>query len=360
METLTQPLPETKSSGHMTAAVLYGSEDLKIEKIEIPSLAPDEVLVRVKVALTCGTDLKVWKRGYHARMITPPAVFGHELAGVIEQVGSEASENWAVGARVVPANSAPCGVCLFCRKERSNLCEDLLFNNGAYAEYIRIPGRIVRQNMQEIPAHVSFIDAAMVEPLACVLRGIHETGVQPGDTTVLIGCGPLGLKFVRMLSCRGVNVIALGKRASQVKAAERMGARAAFDVSTLADPVGAVRRLTEGGRGADSVIEAVGSPQTWDWALHMVRGGGTVNLFGGCPQGTRVEVDPTALHYSEITIKSTFHHTPRFIREALEAIARGEIRARDFVNAEIPLRELPLTFKHMKNRNGEMKVAVIP
>ncbi len=360
METLTQPLPETKSSGHMTAAVLYGSEDLKIEKIDIPALAPDEVLVRVKVALTCGTDLKVWKRGYHARMITPPAVFGHELAGVIEQAGSEAAENWAVGARVVPANSAPCGVCFFCRKERSNLCEDLLFNNGAYAEYIRIPGRIVRQNMQEIPAHVPFIDAAMVEPLACVLRGIHETGVQPGDTTVLIGCGPLGLKFVRMLSCRGVNVIALGKRASQVKAAERMGARAAFDVSNLSDPIEAVRRLTEGGRGADSVIEAVGSPQTWDWALRMVRGGGTVNLFGGCPQGTRVEVDPTALHYSEISIKSTFHHTPRFIREALEAIARGEIRARDFVNAEIPLRELPLTFKHMKNRNGEMKVAVIP
>lgn len=344
----------------MTAAVLYGSEDLKIEKIDIPALAPDEVLVRVKVALTCGTDLKVWKRGYHARMITPPAVFGHELAGVIEQVGAEAAENWAVGARVVPANSAPCGVCFFCRKERSNLCEDLLFNNGAYAEYIRIPGRIVRQNMHEIPAYVSFLDAAMVEPLACVLRGIHETGVQSGDTTVLIGCGPLGLKFVRMLACRGVNVIALGKRPSQVKAAERMGARAAFDVSDLSDPVDAVRRLTEGGRGADSVIEAVGSPQTWDWALRMVRGGGTVNLFGGCPHGTRLEVDPTALHYSEITIKSTFHHTPRFIREALEAIARGEIRARDFVNAEIPLRELPSTFKHMKNRNGQMKVAVIP
>jgi L-iditol 2-dehydrogenase len=360
METLTQPLPETKSTRHMTAAVLYGSEDLKIEKIDIPSLASDEVLVRVKVALTCGTDLKVWKRGYHARMITPPAVFGHELAGIVERVGSEVPENLAVGARVVPANSAPCGVCFFCRKERSNLCEDLLFNNGAYAEYIRIPGRIVRKNMLEIPAHVSFMDAAMVEPLACVLRGIHETGVQPGETTVLIGCGPIGLKFIRMLSCRGVNVIALAKRLSQVKAAERLGARAAFDVSSLADPIGVVRRLTEGGRGADSVIEAVGSPRTWDWALRMARCGGTVNLFGGCPQGTRVELDPTALHYSEISIKSTFHHTPRFIREALAAIARGEICARDFVNAEIPLGELPLMFKHMKNRNGEMKVAVIP
>jgi L-iditol 2-dehydrogenase len=360
METLTQFLEETKASGHMTAAVLYGSEDLKIENVHIPLLAPDEALVRVKVALTCGTDLKVWKRGYHARMKTPPAVFGHELAGVVEQVGSEASEHLRVGARVVPANSAPCGVCLFCRKERSNLCEDLLFNNGAYAEYIRIPGRIVRKNMLEIPAHVSFMDAAMVEPLACVLRGIHETGVQSGDTTVLIGCGPIGLKFIRMLSCRGVNVIALGKRASQVKAAERMGARAAFDVTQLSDPVDTVRRLTEGGCGADSVIEAVGSPRTWEWAMQMVRCGGTVNLFGGCPQGTRVELDPTALHYSEITVKSTFHHTPRFIREALAAIARGEICARDFVNAEIPLRELPLMFKHMKNRNGEMKVAVIP
>lgn len=360
MGTLTQALAETKSSGHMTAAVLYGSEDLKIEKIDIPALAPDEALVRVKVALTCGTDFKVWKRGYHARMITPPAVFGHELAGIVDQLGSDVPGDLAVGSRVMPANSAPCGVCYFCRKERSNLCEDLLFNNGAYAEYIRIPGRIVRKNMLEIPAHVSYMDAAMAEPLACVLRGIHETGVQPGDTTVLIGCGPIGLKFVRMLSCRGAKVIALGKRPSQVKAAERMGARAAFDVSSLSDPISEVRRMTEGGRGADSVIEAVGSPLTWNWAIQMVRCGGTVNLFGGCPQGARVELDPTALHYSEITLKSTFHHTPQFIREAMEYIARGEIRARDFVNAEIPLLELPSMFQHMKRRNGEMKVAVIP
>ncbi len=362
METLTEMdglLPRS-ANGHMTAAVLYGSENLKIESIDIPRLAPDEALVRVKVALTCGTDLKVWKRGYHARMITPPAVFGHELAGVVESIGSDVDGALQVGDRVVPSNSAPCGVCLFCRKERSNLCEDMLFNNGAYAEYIRIPGRIVRQNLLEIPSHVSFLDAAMVEPLACVLRGIEETGVQPGDTTVLIGCGPIGLKFIRMLACRGVRVIALGKRPNQVQAAERMGAWAAYDVSKLADPVASVRRLTEGGRGADSVIEAVGSPKTWEWAIQMVRCGGAVNLFGGCPRGTQVQFDPTALHYSEITIKSTFHHTPRFIREALDAISRGEIRASDFVNAEIPLRELPLMFQHMKHRNGEMKVAVIP
>src|SRR6202162_924081 len=248
METLTQPLAETKSSGHMTAAVLYGSEDLKIEKIDIPALRPDEALVRVKVALTCGTDLKVWKRGYHARMITPPAVFGHELAGVIDKLGEDVPDFLHVGTRVVPSNSAPCGVCLFCRKQRSNLCEDLLFNNGAYAEFIRIPGRIVRQNLLEIPPHVSYLDAAMAEPLACVLRAIDDTGIQPGDTTVLIGCGPIGLKFIRILAGRGVNVIALGKRPNQIQSAERMGARAAFDVSKLSDPISVVRRITEGGR----------------------------------------------------------------------------------------------------------------
>jgi L-iditol 2-dehydrogenase len=351
---------QNEHNGHMTAAVLYGSENLKIESVHVPDLAPDEALIRVKVALTCGTDLKVWKRGYHARMITPPAIFGHELSGVVELLGSGVNGGLRVGARVVPSNSAPCNVCLFCRKGQSNLCEDLLFNNGAYAEYIRIPGRIVQQNLLEIPDHVSFQDAAMAEPLACVLRGIHETGVQPGDTTVVIGCGPIGLKFVRILASRGVNVIALGKRPNQIQAAERLGARAAFLVPHLPDPVSAVCQMTEGGRGADSVIEAVGMPQTWEWALQMVRRGGTVNLFGGCARGSLVQVDPTALHYSEITIKSTFHHTPRFMREALETIARGEVRSSDFVNAEIPLAELPQMFQHMKHRNGEMKVAVIP
>lgn len=350
----------TETNGHMTAAVLYGSEDMKIERVDIPAVGPDEALVRVKVALTCGTDLKVWRQGFHARMITPPAIFGHELAGVVEALGREVYGGLRVGTRVVPSNSAPCNVCLFCRKDCANLCDDLLFNNGAYAEYIRIPGRIVRQNMLEIPDHVSFLDAAMVEPLACVLRGIHETGIQPGDTTVLVGCGPIGLKFIRILAGRGVRVVALGKRASQIRAAERLGARAVFDVTRVDDPVSAVRQLTESGRGADSVIEAVGSPTTWQWAVQMVRRGGTVNLFGGCPRGAQVQFDPAVLHYSEITIKSTFHHTPRFFREALEAIARGEIRAVDFVTGEIPLRELPRMFARMKHRNGELKTAVFP
>jgi L-iditol 2-dehydrogenase len=347
-------------NGHMTAAVLYGREDVKIERVDIPVLAEDEVLVRVEVALTCGTDLKVWKQGFHARMIKPPALFGHELAGVVEEKGSAVNGGVHKGMRVVPSNSAPCNVCLYCRKGQPNLCEDLLFNNGAYAEYIRIPGRIVRQNMLEIPDQVSFLDAAMVEPLACVLRGIHETNVQRGETAVVVGCGPIGLKFIRILSGRGVRVIAIGKRQSQMRAAERLGATAVIDVSEVENPIPLVKQLSEGGRGADVVIEAVGTTQTWQWALQMVRKGGIVNLFGGCPRGTEVKIDPGALHYSEITIKSTFHHTPQFIREALDTIVRGEIGARDFITGEVPLEELPGVFEHMKHRNGELKTAIIP
>jgi|HubBroStandDraft_6_1064221.scaffolds.fasta_scaffold35563_4 L-iditol 2-dehydrogenase len=347
-------------NGHMTAAVLYGPEDLKVETIDIPPLASNDVLVKVEVALTCGTDLKVWKRGYHARMIRPPSVFGHELAGTIEEKGSGVNGGFRKGMRVVPANSAPCGLCYYCRKGQQNLCEDLLFNNGAYAQYIRVPARIVEKNLLEIPDNVSFRDAAMVEPLACVLRGVHEMNVHAGDTAVVIGCGPIGLKFIRVLSARGVHVIALGKRKSQMIAAERLGAQATIDVAKSDDPIRRVLQLTERGLGADAVIEAVGAPTTWQWAVQMVRKGGTVNLFGGCPPGSEVKFDPSALHYSEITIKSTFHHAPQFIREALDTISRGEVAASDFVTGEVALDDLPRVFEQMKNRNGELKTAVIP
>ena len=344
----------------MTAAVLYGSEDLRIEKIDVPGVSPDEVLLRVRIALTDGTDLKVWKRGYHARMIQPPAVFGHEVVGEIVKLGREVAPGWRVGMRVVAANSAPCLRCYHCRRGQENLCDDLLFNNGAYAEYMRIPGRIVRENMLEVAESIDDRDAALAEPLACVLRGVHEMDVRSDDTVAVIGCGPIGLTFVRMMSRRGVRVIALARRAAPLEVARRLGAAAVINVSDVDDPVGAVRALTGDGRGPDGVIEAVGNPATWEQALAMVRRGGVVNLFSGLPAGTKVEVEPAAIHYAEIRLLSTFHHTPRFFREALEAIRRGDISARDFVTEEVPLQELPQAFERMKMRSGEIKLAVRP
>jgi L-iditol 2-dehydrogenase len=293
-------------------------------------------------------------------MIQPPALFGHELSGTVEAKGSAVNGRVHVGARVVPSNSAPCNDCFYCRKGQPNLCENLVFNNGAYAEFIRIPGQIVRQNLLEIPDGVSFEDAALTEPLACVLRGIHETGIHPGDTVVVIGCGPIGLKFIRILSSRGVRVIAIGKRKSQMMVARRLGAAATFDAAEIENPIAQVIDLTESGRGADAVIVAVGTEKSWEWGLQMVRKGGTVNLFAGCAKGAEVKLDPWRIHYSEITIKSTFHHTPRFMREALATITRGEIRASDLITDEAPLTELPRVFEQMKHRNGTLKTAIIP
>ncbi len=344
----------------MTAAILYGSEDLRVELAAVPAVAPDEVLLRVRIALTDGTDLKVWKRGYHARMIQPPAVFGHEAIGEIVSLGRDVDPRWRMGMRVVAANSAPCRRCFYCFRGQENLCEDLLFNNGAYAQYMRIPGRIVRENMIEVPDSVGDVDAALVEPLACVLRGIHEMRVRPGDTAVVIGCGPIGLKFIRMLSRKGLRVIALARRAAPLQVARQMGAAACVNVSAVADPVAAVKELTEARRGADHVVEAAGNTTTWQWALEMVRRGGVVNLFSGLPDGTKMEVEPASIHYSEITLISPFHHTPQFIREALEAIRRGDIAGKDFVTGEIRLADLPQAFQKMKSRSGEIKIAVRP
>src|SRR5262249_2427233 len=301
----------------MTAAVLYGSEDLRIEQVDVPNVAADEVLLRVRLALTDGTDLKVWKRGYHAKMIQPPAVFGHEVVGEIVAIGKRVDAKWRLGTRVITANSAPCLRCYHCRRGQENLCDDLLFNNGAYAEYMRIPGRIVRENMLEVPHAVDDHSAALAEPLACVLRGVHEMEVRTGDTTVVIGCGPIGLMFVRMLTRRGVRVIALARRDAPLEVARKLGASATINVIETPDVTAAVRALTDENRGPDSVVEAAGNPATWELALSMVRRGGVVNFFSGFAPRTPGGNETAPVHYFENKIILPFPPPPRFTCRAL-------------------------------------------
>lgn len=342
----------------MTAAVLYGKEDVKIEKVPIPTLERGEVLVKVNVALTCGTDLKVFQRGYHARMIVPPALFGHELSGEIVEIGSGVRD-FRRGMRVVALNSAPCGSCFYCLKHQENLCEDLLFNNGAYAEYIKIPRRIVETNMLALPDDVTFESAAMTEPLACALRGLQETGADIGDTVTVIGAGPLGLMLIQVAKLNGCKVIAVVKRDEQAQAARHFGAHEVIQLERDKSPVDAVVEITEG-RGSDIVIEAVGRPQSWQWAVDMVRRGGLVNFFGGCATGTRVELDTNRLHYSELTLKATFHHTPQTVRRAFSLIAEKKVRSTDYVTGEAPLSKLKQVLQQMLDRGSQIKTAIIP
>jgi L-iditol 2-dehydrogenase len=347
----------------MQAVVLHGREDLRVETVPVPQPGPGELLLRVGAALTCGTDLKVYRRGYHAKMLVPPTLFGHEVAGTVVSMGADVA-GFAPGDRVVALNSAPCGACLFCRRNQPNLCADLLFNNGAYAEYIRIPARIVQKNTLHVPDNVPLEHAALTEPLACVVLGLEQCNPQPGDTVVVIGAGPIGLMFIRTAHISGCRVIAVVKRDDQIASARKFGADEVVQIAEGYDTVAAVRALTPEGEGADIVVECVATPATWEQAVEMVRKGGVVNFFGGPPSGTVVALDTNRLHYGDITLKATFHHTPAACRRAFELIISGRMQAEDFITASSGLGELPDVFARMLVRSStatlDIKTAVFP
>jgi L-iditol 2-dehydrogenase len=325
----------------MKAAVLYGKEDVRVEDVLDRPLQAGEVRIAIEAALTCGTDLKVFKRGYHAKMIVPPAVFGHELAGTVSE---STAKGWKEGDRVVVANSAPCGICAHCQGDQENLCDDLLFLNGAYAESIVVPARLVEKNLIALKPSTNFRDAALVEPLACVVMGVQDARLTTGQNVLIIGSGPIGLMFVALASHLGCNVMVAGRGEHRLKVARQLGAQV-VDSSDL-------------GAAPDVVIEAVGKPETWEAAVKAVRKGGLVNFFGGCPSGTTVSLDTGRLHYSSITLVSSFHHTPRTIRRALELVESGVIRANDFVDGECALSALPELFREMVKGNHAVKTFV--
>ncbi len=343
----------------MNAAVLYGKEDVRIERVPIPAAGKGEIVIRVHAALTCGTDLKVFRRGYHARMIAPPALFGHEMAGVVHEVGPGV-RTFQPGMRVVALNSAPCGACYWCVRKQENLCEDLQFNNGAYAEYIRIPARIVAKNTLIVPESLPLEHAALTEPLACVVRGLEETGAQPGDSVVVIGAGPIGLMFMHVAQLSGMKVIAVVKRDEQIASAMTFGATDVVQISATVDAVAAVRTLTPSHRGVDVAIEAVATPLTWQWAVDMVRRGGTVNFFGGCAAGTKVEIDTDRLHYNDITLKASFHHTPAACRKAFDLLASGRFKCSEYITGRAQLSDLETVLRRLNDRSNDIKTAIIP
>jgi L-iditol 2-dehydrogenase len=346
-------------SATMKAAVLHGREDIRIESVPVPVAGSGEIIVQVGAALTCGTDLKVYRRGYHAKMIVPPALFGHELAGTVVEIG-EGVTAFKPGDRVVALNSAPCGECYFCQRGQENLCDDLLFNNGAYAEFIRIPARIVAKNTLRVPAGTPLEHAALTEPLACAVHGFKDSMPRKGDTVAVIGGGPLGLMMLHVASLAGCETIALVKHEGQIEAARQLGAAHVVQTADLRKAIRETRALTPKGQGVDIAIEAVGVPESWQEAFDLVRKGGTVNFFGGCAQGTHLTLDTNSLHYSDITLRATFHHTPAICREALELISSGRFQAQHFITGRAHLYELNRVFEKLMKRSNEIKTAIVP
>jgi L-iditol 2-dehydrogenase len=268
-------------------------------------------------------------------------------------------EGIEVGTPVVAANSAPCGDCYYCRHEMPSLCDDLLFWNGAYAEFARIPARVVRKNLLPLSEGLAFHEAAMVEPLACVIRGVEESWIGRGQSVAIIGTGPIGLMFVALARMRGAHVVAAGRRQQRLDKAIEMGAEAVVTAREGGDLAELLRQRSPDGRGADVVIEAVGLPETSEAAVRAVRKGGVVQLFGGCPADTRIGIDSQLLHYQELTIKSTFHHTPESVRKAFRLIADGHVDPNQFITGEAPLDELPKVLGHMARGGEGLKTAIV-
>ena len=342
----------------MRAALLYGVRDLKTENIDIPEIGQGEILVRVRAATTCGTDLKIFQRGYVGGVITLPTVFGHEWAGEVVEVGDGVS--WLKrGTRVRAGNSSPCLRCRMCQKEKYNLCEDMMWLWGAYAEYIKVPARIVTLNTQEIPAHITYEEAAMTEPLACVLHGIEEAHVELGDTVAIIGAGPIGLLHLLSVKKMGAGQIMISDIVEErLQIAKELGADEIVNAKRE-NNVERVKRITDG-YGADVVIEAIGLPSTWEQALGMVRKGGTVLEFGGCPPGTEIRVSTELLHYGEVTLLGTFHATPLHFKKALNLIASGTINVKPLITRKMGLGEIKEAFEILDTSKRELKIAIHP
>ncbi|MDX2098824.1 MAG: alcohol dehydrogenase catalytic domain-containing protein [Leptolyngbyaceae cyanobacterium bins.59] len=341
----------------MLAALLYGQEDLRLETVPDPVPGPGELVIEVGASTTCGTDLKVWRRGGHARMLKPPTLFGHEVAGSIVAFG-EGVTGWQLGDRIVANNSAPCLTCFFCRRQEYSLCPNLTFNNGTFAEYVKIPAPIVAQNVLPIPDDLPDDLAALTEPLACVLHGVARSNIRPGDRVVVLGDGAIGLMFVAVLASQVGEVILFGGHEARLAIGRKLGAVHTFHYRTLSDVPAQVRELTEGW-GADVVIEATGVPSVWETAIACARPGATVNLFGGCPRDTTITVNTEQLHYNELTLKGVFHNTPTFVRSALALLVSRTIPFELLISKQEHLTRLAQVFEAMKQRQV-IKVAIYP
>jgi len=334
----------------MKAQLFYGPGDVRFEETDIPSVGPGEAIVKIKSALTCGSDLKTYKRG-HPTMIVRGSVFGHEWAGDIAELG-EGVKDFAIGDRVVAANSVPCFRCYYCKLQRYSMCENILYNNGAYAEYIKIPANILSINTLKIPEHLEYKQAALTEPLACAVHGIDESNITEGDIVAVNGAGPIGLFFVALAKLKGAIVVSSDLSDERLKVAKELGADHIVNVTEADDQVEAVRALTAGGRGVDVAIEATGFPKVWEMTILMARKGGTVNLFGGCASGTSINIGTQLLHYSELTIKGVYHHTPYYFRKAFKLIEKRLFDTLKFITSDMPLEKLEDVLELMGEQKG--------
>jgi L-iditol 2-dehydrogenase len=342
---------------HGRQARLLEPGRLELCSYDLPHPGPGAVLIKVACALSCGTDVKTFRRGHP--MWHLPAPFGHEFSGVIAEVG-EGVEGFKSGDAIMAAPTAPCAECFFCHRGQENLCSRAIGRMvmGAYADYLLVPDHVVARNMFLKPDHLPFEEAALLEPLACVVHAQETAQPQSSETVLIIGAGAFGLLHLLMLKAAGVReVIVAGRGADRLRWAGELGADRVIDAAD-AGAEATIAALNEG-HGPDLVIECTGQIAGWRDAFARVRRGGRVVFFGGCPAGTALSVDTRRMHYDNLTLLAPFHFRPRDVRRACELLADGSLGAGRIINARRRLSELAQVFTLLE-QGAALKCAVIP
>lgn len=338
----------------MLRCVLSGPGRIELAEAEVPTPGRGELLIKVKAALTCGTDLKAFLRGHPA--IPMPGPFGHEFSGTVAARGAGV-RRFKVGDDVMAVHSAPCLACRYCKRGLHNLCENIMRTKvlGAFAEYILLPAHVVKQNVYPKPRSLRFEEAALLEPLSCVVRGIRPLDIKKGNTALVIGSGPIGLMHAMLLKSRGAKVAVCDPRQGRLNVAKAVGADLACKPGAIAR---AIRKMT-GGTGFDYVLECTGRPEVWEEGVNYLRRGGTLTLFGGSPKGTSVTYDTYRLHYDEITVKGVFHFTPADVKSAYAILKGRKLRTGRLISGSYPLKRTASAFKRLEKGRG-IKYAIIP
>lgn len=337
------------------AVFLTGVETTELRELKLGPPDAGELLLRIDAATTCGTDLKVWQRGGHPRMLEVPGRFGHEGCGTIVQVGPDV-EDWHSGDRVVVMNSASCGSCRACAAGRENLCSELQYLNGTFAAYLLVPRAFVERSTWKLDESLAPELASLTEPLACVVHGTELCSPEAGAEVFVLGAGPIGLLFTAFLSYRGHRVVSADPNPRRLEIAETLGAS-----RTVVSDRSAASLGTHAGTGAgfDLAIDATGTPAGWLAVFRSTAPGGTACLFGGCRPGTRISLDAERLHYEEICVRGAYHHRPEAVRTALDFLQRSGETLRPLLTDELPISEVASALRGMAARE-QLKVVLRP
>jgi L-iditol 2-dehydrogenase len=340
----------------MRSAILVEPKCIELREVAVPAAPPGGIVVRVRAALTDGTDLKAYRRG-HPQM-PMPTPFGHEFSGDVQSAGENVTK-FETGDAVMCVHSAPCGRCYWCEHGQDELCESVMSTKilGAYAEFIEVPEHIVRLNAYRKPPELPYVAAAFLEPLACVVHSVEYLGVRSADTVVVMGDGGFGLLHAALLARVGARAVLCGRRAERLQIARGMGVEDTIDVRAH-DARAAVVALT-GGRGADAAIECTGVQSVWESLPSLVRRGATVSFFGGLPSGTSVSFEAARMHYDEVRLVSPFHFTPAAVRRAHDLLVTGELDPRPLVTDTLPLSRIGSAFERLDRGEG-IKFAIEP